>query len=135
MSTPFGPQLIGETEKTLNALLLRHLDGTGIAEPEWVTLRVAHMLDGSVDHDGLAHAVADRAHFTDAADLVDELIARGLLDDGRLTTEGRDFLARMQTAIADDVAAIFGDLPADDVDATERVLNELVARARVALAS
>ena len=24
MSTPFGPQLIGETKKTLNALLLRY---------------------------------------------------------------------------------------------------------------
>ena len=29
MTTPFGPQLIGETEKTLNALLLRHLDALG----------------------------------------------------------------------------------------------------------
>ena len=28
MTTPFGPQLIGETEKTLNALLLRHLDAS-----------------------------------------------------------------------------------------------------------
>jgi hypothetical protein len=135
MSTPFGPQLIGETEKTLNALLLRHLDGTGISEPEWVTLRVANMLDGSVDHDGLARAVADRARFTDATQLVDELTTRGLLDDGRLTIQGADFLARMQATIADDTNVIFGDLPASDVDATERVLNELVARARVALAS
>lgn len=135
MTTPFGPQLIGETEKTLNALLLRHLDGTGVSEPEWVTLRVAHMLDGSVDHEGLARAVADRAHFTDAPHFVDELTTRGLLDDGRLTKEGEGFLARMQASIADDTAAIFGGLPANDVDATERVLNELVARARVALAS
>jgi hypothetical protein len=30
MSTPFGPQLIGETEKTLNALLRRFLEGTGL---------------------------------------------------------------------------------------------------------
>ena len=29
MSTPFGPQLIGETEKTLNALLDRFLQGPG----------------------------------------------------------------------------------------------------------
>ena len=49
MSTPFGPQLIGETEKTLNALLLRHLDGTGLTEPQWVTLRLADQFDGTVD--------------------------------------------------------------------------------------
>ena len=73
MTTPFGPQLIGETEKTLNAVLLRFLDGTGLAEPQWVTLRVANMLDGTVDRDGLVAAVADRAHFTDAAYLVEDL--------------------------------------------------------------
>ena len=73
MTTPFGPQLIGETEKTLNAILLRFLDGTGLTEPQWVTLRVANMLDGTVDRDGLVAAVADRAHFTDAASLVEDL--------------------------------------------------------------
>ena len=76
MTTPFGPQLIGETEKTLNALLLRHLRRRrGLTEPQWVTLRVANMLDGTVDHDGLAAAVADRAHFPDAAQHVDDLTA------------------------------------------------------------
>ena len=49
MSTPFGPRLIGETEKTLNALLCRLLAGTGLTEPQWVTLRLADLLDGSVD--------------------------------------------------------------------------------------
>jgi hypothetical protein len=135
MITPFGPQLIGETEKTLNALLLRHLDGTELSEPRWVTLRVANMLNGSVDHDGLVGAVAERAHFTDAAAHVDELTMRGLLDDGRLTDDGRELLARVQESLADDTSALFGDLAYDDVAATERVLNELLSRARVALAS
>ena len=139
MTTPFGPQLIGETEKTLNALLLRHLDavaqGDGLTEPQWVTLRVANMLDGIVDRVGLAAAVTDRAHFPDALEHVDDLTARGLLDDGHLTADGRDTLNRVQTSLADDTSAIFGDLPADDVAATERVLNELVSRAHVALAS
>ena len=134
MTTPFGPQLIGETEKTLNALLLRHLDGE-LTEPQWVTLRVASMLDGTVDHDRLVAAVADRAHFPDAAQLVDALSARGLLDDGRLTTAGTALLTRLQDAISDDTSSIFGDLALDDVAATERVLNELLSRARVSLAS
>jgi hypothetical protein len=41
MPTTFGPQLIGETEKTLNALLRLFLEGTGLTESQWVTLRLA----------------------------------------------------------------------------------------------
>ncbi len=132
MTTPFGPQLIGETEKTLNALLLRHLDTVevdgGLTEPQWVTLRVASMLGGT--DAGLVAAVTDRAHFTDADRLVDELTRRGLLDDGRPSATGRAVLAHVQASLAADVTAIFGDLPAADVATTERVLNELVSRAR-----
>src|SRR3954469_20440921 len=83
MPTPFSPQLIGETEKTLNALLDRFLEGTGLTEPQWVTLRAAEQLDGSVDD--LATAVAARAQFRDAAAIVAILTDRGLVGDGRLT--------------------------------------------------
>ena len=55
MSIPFGPQLVGQTEKTLNALLRGFLDGTGLTEPQWVTLRVADLIDGGADN---ADAVA-----------------------------------------------------------------------------
>jgi hypothetical protein len=134
MTTPFGAQLIGETEKTLNALLLRHLDGTGLSEPQWVTMRLAQALDGKVDATGLAAEVTDRAHFPDADRTVAELTTRGVLDDGRLTDEGNELLADLQASIAGDVGAIFTELDGDDTAATERVLNELVERARVRLA-
>jgi hypothetical protein len=134
MTTPFGPQLIGETEKTLNALLLRHLEGTALTEPQWVTLRLAGMLDGNVDTDGLAAAVADRAHFTEAEQLVGELTARGLLDDGQLTPAGRDLIADVQASTADATAPIWDGLSTDDVAATTRVLNEVLGRAHDALA-
>lgn len=133
MSTPFGPRLIGETEKTLNALLLRFLEGTGLTEPQWVTLRLADLLDGSVDGDGLATAVADRAQFADASELVNQLANRGLLDDGRLTPAGRELTAAIQATITTETAPIWDDLPANDVAAATRVLNEVVTRARVAL--
>jgi len=134
MTTPFGPQLIGETEKTLNALLARYLDEPQLTEPQWVTLRVASMLDVTGNVDDLAAAVTDRAHFADAAGIVDELARRGLLDDGRLSAAGRELLDRLQGEITDDTRAIFGDLASDDMAATERVLNEIVSRARLALA-
>jgi hypothetical protein len=133
MSTPFGPQLIGETEKTLNSLLDRFLQRTGLTEPQWVTLRLAGMLDGSVDADGLATAVADRAHFSDAVDLVGELTDRGLLADGRLTSTGRELTTAVQTSITTDTAAIWDNLRSDDVAAATRVLNEVISRARVLL--
>jgi hypothetical protein len=134
MATPFGPQLIGETEKTLNALLVRHLAPTGLTEPQWVTLRLADQLDGTVDAAGLAHAVRDRAHFPDAADLVAALDGRGFLHGGRITDAGRRLLTDVQAAVAVDATPIFDGLPADDVEATARVLNEVVSRARVVLA-
>jgi hypothetical protein len=133
MSTPFGPQLIGETEKTLNALLRQFLEGTGLSEPQWVTLRVAGLLDGSTDVEGLVAAVADRAHFPDAAGLVAELTNRGLLADGRLTTAGRELTATVQATITRETAPIWDNLPADDVAAATRVLNEILTRARVRL--
>jgi hypothetical protein len=135
MPTPLGPQLIGETEKTLNTILRRHLDGTGLSEPHWVSLRLAGQLDGDVDADGLALAIADRAHFADAADLVGTLTQRGLLDGGRLTTTGRRLVDSLQARISSSTAEIWHDLPAGDVAATERLLNEIIARGRRALAA
>ena len=133
MTTPFGPQLIGETEKTLVALLRRSLAGTDLTEHQWVTIRLAGLLDGTVDDAGLVAAVADRAQFADAAELVEGVSARGLVADGRLTAAGR---AMLETVLErSDVvgATLWADFPADDVAATERTLNELHRRARAAL--
>jgi hypothetical protein len=134
MPTPFGPQLIGETEKTLKAVLERSLQDTGLAEPHWVTLRIALNTDGIVDGDGLAAAVLDRAHFADAADLVTDLTARGLLKEGRLTQEARDVMASVQAKTTAATAPIWDGLPAEDVAATTRVLTEVLTRARALLA-
>ena len=134
MTTPFGPQLIGETEKTLNAILRRVLQGTGLSEPQWVTLRLADQL-GDADRPAFVIALTDRAHFTDAAQLVDQLTERGLLDGGQLTAEGRDLIETVQTMIAETTAPIWRDLTTNDVGVTERLLNEVLRRSRHALAS
>jgi len=135
MATPFGPQLIGETKKTLNALLRRFLEGTGLNESQWVILRLADRLDGSVDANGLAATVADRAHLSNPAELVSELARRGLLENGRPTSAGHALTAAIQTAIATTTAPIWEGLPDEDVAAATRVLNEVVTRARAVLAS
>jgi hypothetical protein len=133
MSIPFGPQLIGETEKTLDALLREFLDGTGITQPQWVTMRLAVALDGTVDADDLAAAVADRAHFPDAVSLVRGLSDQGLLYNGRVTASGRDLISDVQAKITAETAPIWDGLPADDVAAASRVLHEVIARARAVL--
>lgn len=135
MPTPFGPQLIGETEKSLNAVLVRTLAGR-LTEPQWVTLRVAASLDGQAqrDHD-LATRLAERAHFTNAPSLISELSATGLLARGRLTDAGRALLTELKDSIDQATVAIWRDLPDADVEATARVLNEVISRARTALAS
>lgn len=134
MTTPFGPQLIGETEKTLNAILRRVLQGTGLRESHWVTLRLAGEL-GEMDRDAFAAALEARAHLADAADLVDQLSERGLLEGGQLTARGRELVESLQAAISDTTAPIWHDLPPDDIAAAERLLNEVIRRSRVVLAT
>ena len=58
MSIPFSPQLIGETEKTLNALLRRFLEGTGLTEL----------------HQALVH---EAGHHVEDVDRLDRVAVRG----------------------------------------------------------
>ena len=56
--TAFGPALIGQTEKALDAILVRELDGTGVSAAGWVVLKLA---DGPGEHLGRQELV-DRAN-------------------------------------------------------------------------
>lgn len=132
---PFGPVLVGQTEKTLQALLRHTLTGTGLDEPEWVTLRIANMVDGQVDRPGLISVVADRAKFADAAAIVDVLTERGLLVDGQPTRDGRELVTTVLAASEASSGTIWRALPTADVEATTRVLNEVLRRARDLTAS
>ena len=129
-TVPFGPMLVGQTEKTLQALLRRTLADTGLNEPQWVTLRLANMLDGQVDRAGLISAVTDRAKFADTTAIVDLLSERGLLADGQPTDAGRDLVTSVLAASDTTTGSVWRDLPADDVEAATRVLNEVLRRAR-----
>lgn len=130
--TAFGPQLIGETEKNLNALLGRVLAGGDLTEPHWVSLRLTAQLDGTAD---LTTAIRERAHFANAAELVADLTARGLVLDGRLTDSGRELVEVIRGRIERLTSPIWDGLNAQDVETTERVLNSVVGRARAILAT
>ena len=130
MSADFGPQLIGETEKTLNAVLHQCLRGTGLTESQWVVMRIAVQMDAVADAAHLASAVADRVHLADSVEFVAELTRRGLLVEGRPTPAGRGLIAQVQTRIGERTAPIWHDLDAHDVVATTRVLTQVLDRAR-----
>jgi hypothetical protein len=130
MTIPFGPQLIGQTEKTLNALLTATL-GNRLTEPQWVTLRVAQQLEEQIGSGPeLAREVADRARFADAEAVVEGLSSGGLLHDGRLTDQGRALFTELFAQVNENAAPIWDGLPTEDVAAAGRVLNEVLNRAR-----
>jgi hypothetical protein len=125
--TTFGPQLIGQTEKTLQALLLQALAGTGLDERQWVALRLADQPDAMP----LRERVADLARFADADQLVTTLEQRGLVADGTPTDEGRATLTRVLATSAELSGPIWDGI--DDADAAARALTEVLNRARAAL--
>ena len=88
------------------------------------------MLDGQVDRAGLISAVADRAKFADTTAIVDVLTERGLVADGRPTDAGRGLVTNLLAASDTANGTVWRDLPADDVEAATRVLNEVLRRAR-----
>jgi hypothetical protein len=133
MTTPFGPRLVGETEKALGALLDRFLAGTGLTERHWVTLQVARQLAGVPEAPDLATTLARRAAF-DGAQPIADLTERGLLDQDRPTAAGEQLAVLVQRRIDDGTTDIWANLGADDVDATTRVLNEVASRARAVFA-
>lgn len=140
----FGTQLIGQTEKTLNAILGRLLAGTGLTEPQWVTLTVTIMGGGSVPPGQLVSRVAGalKVTETEARARVDELVAAQLLadpgEDGApvaVTDAGRDLHASIRASVAEITQRLWGDVPADELATAARVLAMVLDRGNAQLAA
>jgi hypothetical protein len=141
-ATPaFSPRLIGETEKTLNAILDRHLAGSGLTEQHWITLSFAIVSGGSIDRDELVRQVVSGAKFSerDVRARVSELVGRQLLDDSAssevtVTDAGAGLHAQIRAANTQITDRLWGDLPADELATTARVLGIVLERANAELA-
>jgi DNA-binding MarR family transcriptional regulator len=142
MSTdpPFGTQIIGQTEKALNAILDRELTGTGLTEAQWVTLTIAVMGGESVDSAALVSRVAGALKLSDAQAQarIDELAAAGLLDANTdrsvsVTNTGSTMHSRIRATVTEITQRLWGDLPADDLRAAGRVLAIVLERANTEL--
>jgi hypothetical protein len=138
----FGTQLIGQTEKALNAILDEQLAGTGLTEPQWVTLTIAVMSRGTIDHAAFISHVADalKISHSEAQARIDELAATHLLelpqDDSSpvaVTEAGSQLHGRIRTSVTEITQRLWGDLPADDLTVAGRVLGTVLTRANAEL--
>lgn len=139
---PFGTALIGRTEKALNAILRRRIDGTGLTEPLWVALTLTATGqgptgEGPLDAAALETRVADaqRTGVGTARAHLAELAALGFLhttDDGRpgLTEHGRSVWEGLRATLGETTAGLWGDLPEQDLAVAARVLTTVLTRAR-----
>jgi DNA-binding MarR family transcriptional regulator len=134
-------QLIGQTEKSLNAILDRLLAGA-VSEPEWIALVLLSGSGGPADHDGFAARLAHALKVTDetAAGHVLRLGKKGLVENAsegggvvRLTDAGQQFVARVQKQVAAITLRLWGDLPGADLDVASRVLSTVLERAETEL--
>jgi DNA-binding MarR family transcriptional regulator len=138
----FGTQVIGQTEKALNAILDRELDGTGLTEPQWVSLTIAVMTSGTLERVALVSRVGGALKIGDAeaAARLNELADAGLLGltEGdhspvSVTDAGRRLHGQVRTAVAEITHRLWGDLPAEDLATTGRVLRTVLDRANAEL--
>jgi DNA-binding MarR family transcriptional regulator len=136
----FGTQLIGRTEKALNAILDRQLAGTGITEPQWVALTLTVVSDGSVTGDVLVARISDALKVDEVAvrERIAELAAAGLVQttgDGtvKATEKGEAQWGQVRADIARITQDLWGDLPEAELAVAGQVLNTVLTRANTVL--
>ena len=142
-ATTFTPQLLGETEKALNAILYRELRATGLTEHQWITLRLTVSGGGDVDREQLVGRLAGalKGPGTDAQARVDELVDRSLLASGgeparvTATEAGIGLHGQIRAGVGEITERLWGDLPSADLDTTGRTLATILQRANAYFAA
>jgi DNA-binding MarR family transcriptional regulator len=146
------PQVIGQAENAHRPLMDRVLDRTGVTFPQWVALTIAAAADGATADGAAADGAIDRGdligRMTGALKIDDSAAARALAgltvsellqdlagDGSRvgLTEAGRARHRQIRAAVDQVVARLYGNIPAEDLATTSRVLTLITARANAAL--
>jgi len=133
----FSTRVIGQAEKTLNAILGRELAGTGLTEPQWVILTLAVTGGGAADRDRFTSMVADALKISEVearARVADMVTAQQLSITDRgsavtVTGTAQQLHSRIRAAIAEITQRLWGDLPAEDLATAGRVLAIITERA------
>ena len=140
MNTNTAPleQLIGQTEKAMNAILDR-LIADAVTEPQWVTLVLTARNGGPADSGQFPGRVAQALAVDQAtaADHIGQLAKKGLVSTagGVITVAeaGQQLLDRVQGQTGEIIQRLWGDLPTADHEATRRMLSTVLARAQAEL--
>ena len=135
--TAFTPQVLGETEKALNAILYRELDAVGLTEHQWITLRLTVTGGGELSRDHLVGRLAGalKVGTADADARVEELETAGLLRSSEervaVTKAGSHLHAGIRGAVNAITQRLWGDLPASDLEITGQTLTTILERANL----
>ncbi|MEV0270333.1 hypothetical protein AB0H43_16250 [Hamadaea sp. NPDC050747] len=134
-------QVIGQTEKALNAILDRLLAGTDITEPQWVTLTLT-VVSGGLPADALTARVSNALKVDSAVarERLAELTSAGLVrqnPDGvvEATERGKAQWEAVRAQVTEITQRLWGDLPEEDLAVAGRVLSTVLTRASAALAT
>ncbi len=128
--TPFGPQVIGQTERALGALLRTVLAGRDLTEREWVTLRLAAQAGPADDLDAF---VAARLHDPEAGHAVAALRRRGLVVGSAPSPAGAALVEQIGQEIAALTRPLWEDVDEQDAAAAARALTIVLERAGAVL--
>lgn len=135
-----NPQVIGQTESALGALLAPILEETGRTFEQWLVLTVLTAAGGAQDPAQLTARIASARKLPAAAVEagIAELTAAGALaheaGQVRLTSEGQAMHRAVRTRVDEVTTEIF-DFPAEDLAIAGRVLTAITERVNAFLAS
>jgi DNA-binding MarR family transcriptional regulator len=134
-----NPQVIGQAESALGALLTPVLQEAGRTFEQWLVLTVATASGGVQDHAQLVARIATARKIApaDVAAAIAELAALGAVADEagqvELTATGRDMHRAVRTRIDEVTAGVF-DFSAEELAIAGRVLTAVTERVNAFLA-
>jgi hypothetical protein len=137
------PQIIGQAEKTLNAILFRLLAGPGLTEAQWITLTLNAAGGGTTSRGQLVAQVAHGLKVSEArarehlASLVAAQLVQDPGDDAgpvRFTAAGTGVFGQLRGAVTEITQQLWSGLPAEDLTTAGRVLSIITERASAELA-
>lgn len=138
-----NPQVIGQAENALRALLERTLAGTGLEYRHWIALTLTVGNEVPVGEGELVARVAGvlKVDATTARESIADLRARKLVeslagDESQVqpTDAGRKVHREIRSVIGEIVKRIFQGISVDDLETAGRVLILITARADAELA-
>ena len=141
MQIPPLTQSVGSAERSMRALLERHLQDAGLSFPAWTILVFTNASPLSVDQIAQrqisGHVVSN---INEARLEVDHLMQVGLIEaseSGALshTDKGSALFNELSGKVKDITQSLYGDLPGADLEATHRTLLEISKRANGLLTS